>query len=267
MLLAALVVVLVLAVAWAARHPSHDRNWAVEQSIFPRADFDGSRVAIRGVRNFRWTGAAAYTPAWEERSYDLDQLATAWYVLVPFSEKFRGPAHAFVSFGFDDGRYLAISVEARREVGEAYGVVAGMFRRYELIYVVGDEQDLIGRRAVFDDDEVFLYPVRASREAVRTVFVAMLERANQLHQRPEFYNTLTNNCTLNLVRQVNQLSPGLIPTASWRIILPGYSDAVVHRLGLIDSTGSVAEVRARFRVNERAAAALGHPDFSRLIRE
>lgn len=267
MLLAVAVVVLALAVAWAVRHPSHDRNWAMEQSIFPHAEFDGSRVTIRGIRNFRWTGAAAYTPAWDERSYDLDQVATAWYVLVPFSEKFRGPAHAFVSFGFDDGRYLAISVEARREVGESYGVVAGVFRRYELIYVVGDEQDLIGRRAVFDDDEVFLYPVRASREAARAVLVAMLERANQLHQHPEFYNTLTNNCTLNLVRHVNQLSPGLVPTASWRIILPGYSDAVVHRLGLIDSTGSVPDIRARFRINARATAALGSPDFSRLIRE
>lgn len=267
MLLAVGVVVLALAVAWAVRHPSHDRNWAMEQSIFPHAVFDGSRVTIRGIRNFRWTGAAAYTPAWEERSYDLDQVATAWYVLVPFSEKFRGPAHAFVSFGFEDGRYLAISVEARREVGESYGVVAGVFRRYELIYVVGDEQDLIGRRAVFDDDEVFLYPVRATREAARAVLVAMLERANQLHRQPEFYNTLTNNCTLNLVRHVNQLSPGLVPTASWRIILPGYSDAVVHRLGLIDSTGSVPDIRARFRINARATAALGSPDFSRLIRE
>ena len=265
---AALVALLVVAggVVLAFRRPSAERRWAEDQSVLPEAVFEGSRVTIRGVRAFRWTSATAYTAAWEDRSYDLDQVATAWYVLVPFSEKWRGPAHAFVSFGFDDGRYLAISVEARREAGESYGVLAGMLRRFELLYVVGDERDLVGRRAVYDGNDVFLYPVRADRAVVRAVLVAMRERANALRQRPEFYNTFTNNCTLNLVRHVNALSPGRIP-GSWRIVLPGYSDEVALGLGLIDSTGPVAAARERFRINARARAALDAPDFSRRIRE
>ena len=59
---------------------------------------------------------------------------------------------------------------------------------------------------------------------------------------------------------------GRIPS-SWRIVLPGYSDAVALGLGLIDTTGTIADARARFRINERARAALTAPDFSRLIRE
>lgn len=265
MLAALAVVVAALALIWALRRPSHDRTWALDQSVLPAAAFEGSRVRIAGIRNFRWTSATEFTPAWDTREYDLDQLESAWYVLVPFSERWRGPAHAFVSFGFSDGRYLAISVEARRQLGEQYGVVAGMLRRFELIYVAGDERDLIGRRAVYDGNDVFVYPIRADRAAIRAVFVAMLERANALRERPEWYNTITNNCTLNLVRHVNALAPGSIP-AGWRIALPGYSDEVIHNLGLIDSTGTLAEQRTRFRVNDRAREALDSADFSARIR-
>jgi hypothetical protein len=245
--------------------PSHDRRWAVDQSVLPFVEFEGDLAHVHGVRNFRWTSATTFTPAWEDRSYDLRQVASAWYVLVPFSRRWRGPAHAFVTFGFDDGRYLAISVEARREEGETYGVIKGLLRRFELIYVIGDERDLIGRRAVFDGSDVYLYPIRARREAVRAVFRGMLERADRIHATPEFYNTITNNCTLNLVRHVNQLVPRRIPS-SWRIAVPGYSDEVIHRLGLIDSTGTLDEVREQFRINNRARAALDAPDFSSRIR-
>ncbi|MBK8003760.1 MAG: DUF4105 domain-containing protein [Gemmatimonadetes bacterium] len=251
---------------WAVRRPSLTRTWAVDQSVLPAVTFAGDTVTIEGVRNFRWTSATAFTPAWDTRTYDLSQVTSAWYVLVPFSDRWRGPAHAFVSFGFADGRYLAVSVEARRELGETYGVFTGMLRHFELIYVVGDERDLIGRRAVYDDDAVFLYPIKGDPAGFRAVLTAMLERANQLRTRPEWYNTLTNNCTLNLVRHVNALVPGKVPL-SWRIAFPGYSDEVVHRVGLIDSTGSMAEQRARFQINDRARAALDSAEFSARIRE
>jgi hypothetical protein len=251
---------------WFWLTPSHDRLWSTDQSVLPAAEIHDDTVTIRGVRNFRWTSETTFTPAWEERTYRLDQLATAWYVLVPFSQKWRGPAHAFVSFGFDDGRYLSISVEARRERGERYGVLKGMLRRFELVYVVGDERDLIGRRAVYDNNDVFLYPIKAGRPAVRAMFTDMLARVNALHERPEFYNTFSNNCTLNLVRHVNRISPGRIPS-SWRVVFPGYSDEVALSLGLIDSTLALADARAKFRINDQARAALDSAEFSRLIRQ
>jgi hypothetical protein len=265
-LFTALVAIPLLVVLWASLKPSNQRRWSLDQSVLPYAEFDGKAVRIHGVRNFRWSDSADFVPGWEDRSYDLDAIATAWYVLVPFSRAWRGPAHAFVTFGFDDGRYLAISVEARREEQESYGVLKGMLRRFELMYVIGDEQDFIGRRAIHDGSDVYLYPIRAGRAGVRAVFRSMLERTNQIHDRPEFYNSFTNNCTLNLVRHVNQLVPGRIPS-SWRIIMPGYSDAVIHRLGLIDSTGTLAEVRARFLINDKVRAAQDAPDFSARIRE
>jgi Domain of unknown function (DUF4105) len=251
---------------WSLLSPSRDRPWSPDQSVLPWTEITGDSVRIHRVRNFHWTGGTSYEAAWEDRSYRLDQVTTVWYVLVPFSRSWRGPAHAFVTFGFDDGRYLAISVEARREVGEIYGVVKGLLRRFELIYVIGDERDLIGRRAVYDDTDVYLYPIQADRAGARAMLTGMLERANQLHQVPEFYNTITNNCTLNLVRHANRIVPGGVP-AGWRVILPGYSDEVARSLGLIDSSIPLAEAREKFRINDRARAASESADFSRLIRE
>lgn len=258
---------IVLLGIWAFTTPSLDRDWSPEQYVLPQAQFSGDSVHLSGIRNFEWKGDTTFAERWEERDYRLDQVATAWYILAPFSSNWRGPAHSFVSFGFDDGRYLALSVEARREKGETYGIVTGMLRRFELIYVVGDELDLIGRRAASGRDEVYLYPIKADRAAIREMLTGMLQRINALHDHPEFYNTLTNNCTLNLVRHVNDVAPGLIGAASWRIALPGYSDVVAHRLGLIDSTLPIAEARRQFLITEKARAALGKADFSARIRQ
>ena len=254
-----------VAVVLVTRRPSNDRAWAVDQTRMPAITFDGPMVRIADFRAFRYRSEADLDPIWTERAWDLRRVATAWLVLAPFSRAWRGPAHVFVSFGFDDSTYLAVSIEARREQGEEYGLVRGLARELELIYVVGDERDLIGRR-VLGDFDVYLYPLRASRARIRDVLVDMLERAESLRRRPEFYNTLTDNCTSNLVRHVNRVVPGRLPRGL-TLLAPGYADAVARNLGLVDSTLSIEAARARYRITDRARRALGDPDFSRRIRE
>ena len=255
----------VVAAWWVSIRPTHDREWLAEQSVLPRAEFEGSIVRLSGVRSNTYTARTVFTSSWTERRLDLDKLNSAWFVLMPFSTGWRGPAHSFVTFGFADSQFVAISVEARREPGEDYGVLAGLFKRYELIYVVGDERDLIGQRAAYDSTDVYLYPIRATPERIRAVFVEMLERVNALHETPEFYNTLTNNCTSNLIRHVNQVTPGRVP-AGWKTIVPGYSDEVAHRLGLIDTELSVAQARSRYRINDLARRFIFDSLFSLRIR-
>ena len=248
------------------RRPLNDRRWIPEQAVLPAARFEGNLVHVDGVRDFEYSARDRYVPRYASRTYDLDQLEAVWFVLTPFSQSWRGPAHSFVTFGFADSQFVSISVEARKEPGEQYGLVTGLTRRFELIYVVGEERDLIGQRAVYGDYPVYLYPIRAPREKIRAMFVAMLERANALRERPEFYNTVTNNCTSNVVRHVNAVAPDRVPTGI-KTILPGYTDEVAHRLGLIDTSLDIEEARARFRINERAKRWIGDPAFSRRIRE
>ena len=231
----------------------------------PSAEFHGHEVTIHQVRDFAWTSETQYAKAYEDRTYDLDKIQSAWFIIVPFTKKWRGPAHIFASFGFADSQFVSISIEARREAGESYSTLLGLLRKFELIYVVGDERDLIGRRAVYDGTDVYLYPVQSPPERVRKVFVSMLERVNQLRDHPEFYNTATNNCTSNLIAHVNLITPGAVPS-SWKTVLPGYVDEVAHSLGLIDSSLTIDQARARYRINDRAAKYFGQSDFSVGIR-
>jgi hypothetical protein len=252
--------------AWTSTRPRNDRTWIEEQAVMPEAVIDSNTVSIRNVRSFTYTARHAFTTRYAERSYDLDKLVSVWYVLTPFSREWRGPAHSFVSFGFSDSQFVAISVEARREPGETYSGVKGLFKRFELMYVIGDERDLIGQRAAFSDDRVYLYPIRAKPERMRHMFIAMLERANQLRLQPEFYNTLTNNCTSNVVRHVNQVAPRTVP-AGIKTILPGYTDEVAFRLGLIATDLDLPQTRERYQVNDRAKRFINDPAFSFRIRE
>jgi hypothetical protein len=249
----------------AVRRPSNQRTWVSEQAVLPRIRFEGSTVHIDSLRNFRYTAADSFTVDYDSRSYDLDRLTGVWFVLTPFAKSWRGPAHSFLTFGFGDSQFVAISVEARKEPGERYGPLSGMLRKYELMYVIGDERDLIGQRAAFQEYPVYLYPVAARPEKIRELFVAMLERANRLRQQPEFYHTLTNNCTSNIVDQVNRIVPDAVP-ASWKTVFPGYIDEVGLRLGLIDSRLEIAGARERYRINQAARRAITAPDFSHRIR-
>ena len=253
-------------IAWMTIHPRGDRTWIPEQARAPAAEIEGATVRIANVRNFTYTARNDFTPAYDARTFDLDKLESVWYVLTPFSERWRGPAHSFVSFGFADSQFVAISVEARREPGETYDAVKGLFKRFELIYVVGDERDLIGQRAAYSTDRVYLYPIKATPEKMRAMFVAMLERANKLRAQPEFYNTLTNNCTSNVVAHVNQIAPNTVPSGI-KTILPGYTDEVAHRLGLIDTRLDIVTARERFLVNEQAKRFIRDPRFSSRIRQ
>lgn len=229
------------------RTPSNDRDWIPEQVRLPAVERHDSLITIRDVRTFRYAPDGRATPGWTTRTVDLRALDRVWYVLVPLTPRLRAPAHSFVTFGFRDGPPIAISVEARREVGETYGVLAGMQRRFELIYVIGDEPDLIGKRLFVDRAESYLLPVRTSPAAAQQLFVDLLTRAEGLRARPEFYHTLTNNCTGNLVDAVNRMAPGTVPgvLASF---LPGYSDRVARDLGLLATGGTVDEARRAHRL-------------------
>jgi hypothetical protein len=252
-------------VAWSAIEPGNDRAWIAEQSRLPTATFDGSIVAIENVRNFDWSGDGEPVRRWDRRTYDLDAIESVWFVLTPFATDWRGPAHAFLSFGFADSQYIAISVEARREVGETYSILKGLLKRFEITYVIGDERDLIGVRTERQLDEVYVYPIRAQPEAVRRLFTDMLERANELAARPEFYGSLRNNCTTAILSHVNGIGDVRIPYG-WRVLVPGYSDELAHELGLIDTTLPLDAARTRFRVNDRAREHIDGDDFSTRIR-
>ena len=266
--LAILAAGLVSAIAFAAvvlsRHPSNDRVWSPDERELATARFAGDSVYVRNVRNVHYRTTHDYDVHYDDRAYDLRRIESVWFVVEPFSGM-KGPAHTFVTFGFNDDRYVGISVEIRKEVGESFSPWRGVARGYELTYVVGDERDLIGLRANFRHDSVYLYRTTATPDKARAMFVSMLTRANKLAVEPEFYNTLTSTCTTNIVRHVNEIAPKRVPF-SFKTLLPAYADQLAYKVGLLDTTVPFDTLRARAKINARAAAAGESPEFSRLIR-
>lgn len=246
--------------------PALDRPWKVEHSVLPEITVADSLVQVKGVRSFVYTSATEFEARWVDRTYDLRELETVWFVLSPFREDWRGPAHSFLSFGFADSTFVSISVEARKEEGESYSIWAGLVNRYELLYVMGEETDLVALRAVHWGDDVYVYPIATTRERVRTLFLDMVARAQALADRPEFYNTAWNNCTTNLYDHVEEIAPGSW-SWDWRLLLPGYADELPYERRLIATDLSLAEARARYRVNDKAQRFDGDPRFSVRIRE
>jgi hypothetical protein len=259
---AALAVLLPFGFVYRFASPSAERDWSPDQRLLPRATIARDRVTIENVRNFSYQSTSEYVPRYETRNYDLRQLDSAWFIVERFGDA-PAIAHTFLSFGFG-GEYVAISAEIRRERGETWSALKGLLRQYELMYVIADERDLIGLRTNLRRDPVYLYPVRATPEKLRRLFVDMLERSNRLGSTSEFYNTLTNNRTTNIVRHVNALAGGV--PFSYKALLPAYSDSLAYDLGLIPTDGPFKAVQAAHRIDALAQRRDIGPEFSRLIR-
>jgi hypothetical protein len=244
---------------------SNDRDWQPEVAVTPWAEIKGDIVTIHGVRNFDYRTETDFTPRWETRTYDLSKLDSADLVAVYWAGK--AIAHIMLSFGFEGKDYVTISIETRKEKGESYSTIAGFFRQYELVYVVADERDVIGVRTTYRNpqEDVYIYRVGGPLKNARRVFLDYVKTINDLRKRPRFYNTLTTNCTTNILfhSRVNPESPPL----SWKILLSGYVPDYLYELGRIDTTKPFAELEKLSRVNERAHAAGKDPAFSQRIRE
>ena len=247
---------------WATIRPSLDRHWRREVAVMPRAFIDGDRVRLTGVRNFDYRSRDDFTARYEEREVSLSHLtAVDFYV----SYWMPGPVgHTFVSFVFDDAPPVSISIEARPEVGEGYAPVASLFKQFELIYVVGDERDLVRVRTNYRKEDVYLYRTAISSGNTRRLFRVYLERINALADRAEFYHLLSNSCTINIVRYAQTL--GAPNGFDIRHYLNGLFDAYLYETGAIASNLPFDELRRRSRINETAQAAQDAPDFSERIR-
>ncbi len=250
---------------WATLAPSNDREWQPDLARLAHATIDGDRVTVHNIRNVDYRSEFDYTLAWYDKSFDLRKLEGVDLVAVYW----MGPAiaHIFVSFAFAGGDHLAISIEARKEKGEGYSTLKGFFRQYELYYVVADERDVIRLRTNYRQDppeDVYVYRMRGSVDNGRRLFTAYINKINDLSRSPEFYNTLTTNCTTNIWVH-SKVNPEH-PPFSWKILASGYVPQYLYETGKLDTRLPFAELQRSAYVNLQAKRADGAPDFSQRIR-
>lgn len=172
-----------------------------------------------------------------------------YYVVAPMSDRVRLVAHVFVCFGFSDGQHVAVSVEGRRVEGRPYRVIPSMFRQYQLIYIVGEERDVVGLRGAIWKTRVYFYPARTTVERQRAIFLDMMKRADSLEHHPEFYHLITNNCMNNITAHLRRLGGRPLPH-DLTLLLTGLSDRVAYNLGYIDTELPFEKAREAHRIDD-----------------
>lgn len=248
------------------RRPSLERDWSPDQAVMPEVTFhDHDRVEIRNIRNIHYRTTRDYDVAHYDRTIKLGDVETAWLAIAPFSG--FGAAHAFMSFGLKDGSYIAVSIEIRRQKGEKFHPVPGALNQFEMMYVIADERDVVRVRTNCAKYEVRLYPVMARRETIQLVFSDVLKRAEKLRREPEFYNTLFNNCTTNIIKHVRRFGSKPVPRWSLRYVFPEFLDRVAHRLSILDTDKRMSHAREFYNITPIAQEYGDGEDFSRAIRE
>lgn len=254
--------VMVLA-AWLAIPPSNERDWQPDVATLAFADIQGDRVIVHKVRNAEYRTETDYTVRLEDRALDLAKLRSLDMFLVHWGSPLI--AHTIMSWGFEGDRYLAISIETRKEKGEQYSALRGFFRQYELVFVVADERDVVRLRTNFRGEDVHLYRLDAAPADARVLLLRYLAEVNQLHERPQWYNALTDNCTTAIQRLAR--IGARRSWWSWKLFLNGYLDELAYDIDAIDRSLPFPDLKVKSHINERARAANDDPRFSVRIRE
>jgi len=252
-----------LLVWWLSLSPSNDRDWQRDVAQLPTAEIEGETLTIRNVRNFDYRSETDYTEHWETRRYDLSKLrGLDLYVIYWGSPSI---AHTIMSWDFDDGQHLAVSIETRKEQGENYSAVRGFFRQYELYYVIADERDVVGLRTNHRKEDVYLYPLRTPPVRARALLLDYLKAINRLAERPKWYNALRYNCTTTIRMHASDAVRGI--PLDWRWLANGYLDELLYEKGIVNRDVSFTELKKHSYINPKAQAVAPGGDFSGAIRE
>jgi hypothetical protein len=248
--------------------PSMDGDWQEQLEIASIAEFDGDLVTVRNVRNFRYYPEEKDThPDYYDQQYDMSKVKQVWYTSEPFNEN-RLAGHTYVTFEFENGDFLAITIEARKRKDQSYSIWKGMLHTYPLIYIASDERDITLLRANLRKDKVYVYPVKLSDSKNGGVLLKnMLTEMNDLLENPRWYNTVFSNCTSEIAKHVNKITPKRISIFSWQLVLTASADELALKHGLLDTELSIKEAREKYNINEASMRVGDSPNYSAEIRK
>jgi hypothetical protein len=244
--------------------PSNEGPWSPDQAALPWVEFRDDLATVHNIRNCYYRTIDDYTVRLYTKTFDLRKLTSVDLIVVPFNDN-PSIAHVALSFGFQDNDFLVSSVEIRKRAGQTYSALNGFFNQYTIMYVLADERDMMWKETIGFQSEVYIYRTRATPRQAQEMFVDVLRRVNKLVREPEFYNTVTNNCTTNVRNHVNHLLPDRVPY-DYRVLLPGYAPELAYDLGLIEKKDTFAQTKAAAKVNFNAYLYADAPEFSRRIR-
>lgn len=236
---------------WLTKKPSNDRDWVDDKAVLAYAEFDGDLVTIYNMRDAAYPEPFVSVPEYVDRTIDLSKI-----VGLDLFNSYWGMdliSHPMLSWRFENDESFTISIENRNiKNSEGWSELAGLYRKYELIYVVCTDRDAILRRTMYDpDDEIYMYMLDVSPQGARKLLVNYLNKVNKLYNEPEWYHLLRNNCT-NTIR-VHELATQDFPMPwHWGILFPGlFCKSIYKNEGMVSDL-PYEEIARRGKLNETA---------------
>ena len=233
---------------WFNIHATNQRLWQTDVQKLAYADVAGDFVTVYNIRNFSYRSEFDYQPNYYDKTLDLNKLEGVDLLAVYW----MGPAiaHIMLTFDFGEKNQLAISIEARKEVGEGFSTIKGFFRQYELVYIVADENDVVKLRTHYrhnPEEQVYRYRLKMKKDNAKRLFLEYIKNINAVYKTPVFYNTLFTNCTTVIWLQ-NKVNPNRLPF-SWKILLSGYVPEYLYESNGLDQQLPFSKLRDQAYVN------------------
>lgn len=248
---------------WSTILPSNSRDWRPDVAHVADTRIDGDVLTVDNVRNFTWRSDSDFDQHWETRTYRFSQLEGADLFLSYWAGE--NIAHAIVSFNFKDSLPLAFSVEIRREKGEAYSTIAGLFKTYELAVIAADERDVVKVRSTVRGEDVRLFRLDIERATALALLKQYTLLAQDASRQPRWYNTLAQNCTTVIFGMARRLDPRV--RMDWRILLPGRLPAYLREHDFVSRALPLDALVAAARIATRAPGPAPDAGFSQRIRK
>lgn len=250
--LIAVIGALLTAVVVSGREPSLAREWDEDVRVLSGVEAlpDGA-VRLTKVRDWRYSRDSVVSKAYFAARYDPAEVRGLWLYEQELGLGGR-IAHTFLVFEFPESygpaRWLGLSVETRREVGETYSLIGGVLKAFEVTHIWANEDDLVTRRVELLDYPLTRYRVSVPNEYIARIFRGFVDETAALATSPRWYNTLTTNCTSSLITYVNEAEPGAIP---WHpsFVFTGRADTYLARLGYVDADSAQPITRAWLAAN------------------
>ena len=249
---------------WSQKQPTLNKDWQVSVAKLPHVDYDDNLVTIYNIRHFDYQTETKFTANYDNKRFNLEQLNQVDYILSYWDGNLA-VAHTMLSFGFSNGEHLVVSVETRLAKNQPQNGLYGLFKQYEVIYILANEADILRLRTNFRQEQVFVYPLNYKPEVRKAMFLKILERVNQLYQQPEFYNTITHNCFTGLQADFRSLQPKKSSIFDYRWFTNGYSNEILYEEGLIKTTLDFSNIQQHFNINQYTKNATAK-NYSGLIR-
>lgn len=251
--------------------PSNDKNWDTEYKVLPSFEISDKEVKVKNLKDFKYSKGKIELASYKDRTFKLEKLEKVWFVFEPFST-FKPVAHTYLIFDFEGEEPVAINAEARREVGEEYSD-ADLFlsnaNKYELIYIWGTEKDVTGKRAIYETEPLYMYPLNIKKEDAQKLFLEFAKNAHALETEPTFYNLILRSCNNELAYTANKIWPDIIPN-HYSIYAPGYSAEYLYQLGFIPNDLPFEELTKKSYVTDfylENYEKYDKADFSKKLRE